>query len=392
MKPGTGIPIRGMGVISALGTGRPANVQSMRAKRDGLAPLTLFPHPGMEHVPACSVSEFPADRERRCDELAMVAIEEALEDAGLVLGSPELEECALLLGNTSVDLLEFESRSRLHLQRGTGFAPFLRQGAILGTLADRLADRVGIGGPVLAYNTSCSASANALHQGMQLLWTGRVQRVLVVGVDSLTATSYYGFTALALLDPDGCRPFDRDRKGIQLGEGAAAVLLDRDVAPRPSGTSQDSVLLAGVNVFDAHHPTASSPDGSAGAVAMQSALRRSGVETGRIVGVKSHGTGSSSNDLAEARALSRVFGEAVPPFTSLKRYVGHTMGASGILELVLFLGCIRDGFIPATLGFATNDPEFEAAPLEDHRTTDGGVFLFNSFGFGGSCVSLVLEV
>ena len=106
MKPGTGIPIRGMGVISALGTGRPANVKSMRAKRDGLAPLTLFPHPGMEHVPACSVSEFPADRERRCDELAMVAIEEALEDAGLVLGSPELEECALLLGNSSVDLLE----------------------------------------------------------------------------------------------------------------------------------------------------------------------------------------------------------------------------------------------------------------------------------------------
>ena len=90
--------------------------------------------------------------------------------------------------------------------------------------------------------------------------------------------------------------------------------------------------------------------------------------------------------------MSLVFGEAIPPFTSLKRYVGHTMGASGILELVVFLGCIRSGFVPATLGFATNDPEFDAAPLEDHRSTDGGVFLFNSFGFGGSCVSLVLEV
>ena len=223
MKPGTGIPIRGMGVVSALGTGTPRNVKSIRAKRDGLTPLTLFPHPGMEHVSACSIPEFPADRERRCDELALVAIVEALEDAGLAPGSPELQECALLLGNTSVDLLEQETRSRLE----PSSLPIIRQGAIVGNLADRLAARVGIGGPALAYNTGCSASANALHQGLQLLWTGRVERVLVVGVDSLTATSLYGFTALALLDPDGCRPFDRDRQGIQLGEGAAAVLIDR---------------------------------------------------------------------------------------------------------------------------------------------------------------------
>ena len=96
MKPGTGIPIRGMGVVSALGTGTPRNVKSIRAKRDGLTPLTLFPHPGMEHVSACSIPELPADRERRCDELALVAIVEALEDAGLAPGSPELQECALL--------------------------------------------------------------------------------------------------------------------------------------------------------------------------------------------------------------------------------------------------------------------------------------------------------
>lgn len=391
MTPRPGIVIRGMGLISSLGAGKSRTVEAIRGKRDGLAPVPFFPHPASENAPVCSIRDFPPDLEHRCDELAMVAIEEALAEAGIAPGSGELASCALLLGNTSVDLLEYECQFRRHVRDGSpGPAPLDRHGAILGHLADRVAERAGVGGPVLAFNTGCSASACALYQGMQLLWTGRVERVLAVGVDSLTATSFYGFLALGLLAPDGCRPFDRDRLGIQLGEGAGAVLIERS-SHNATEDSAQPMLLGGVNAFDAYHPTASCPDGSAGAAAIRSALERAGIEADRIEAVKAHGTGSTNNDLAEARAMSRVFGDRIPPFTSLKRYLGHTMGASGLVELVGFVSCIRDGFVPASLGYATNDPEFEAAPISEHRKTDGGAFLFNSFGLGGSCVSLVLR-
>jgi len=357
----------------------------MSLRRDGLGPVTLFPHPGFGAIPVCSIPEFPAGLEHRCDELAMVAIRQALEDAGIAPGSRELEDCALVLGNTTADLLGQEEKARPYLAQKTVDAPpTLGQGAMVGHLALRLADRVGIQGPVLAYSTACSASANALCQGMQLLRTGRVQRVLAVGVDSLTATSFYGFVALALLDPLGCRPFDRDRQGLQLGEGAAAVLIETDVV---AGT----VLLAAAGTFDAYHPTTSPPDGSADAAAMQLALQRAGVEANQLAGIKTHGTGSPNNDLAEANGMSRLFGESIPPFTSVKRYFGHTLGASGILELVAFVSCVQHGFVPANLGYASRDPHFDATPLTEHLDTTGGFFLLNSFGFGGGRVSLVVQ-
>lgn len=383
MTPDRRISIRGMGILSALGTGRAATTERIRRREDGLGPLELFPHGGAGDYPVCAIPEFPADLDHRCDEMAMVAIREALDAAGI--GAAELEDCALVLGNTSVDLLEQEGRSRACFAQGIPYT--LGPGGILGRMAERIALRVGVRGPVLAYNTSCSSSANAICQGMRLLQTERARRVLAVGVDSLTATSYYGFAALALLDPEGCRPFDRDRRGIQMGEGAAAMLLER----ASSGDHEDPVLRSAVNGFDGHHPTASCPDGSAGARAMRSALQRAGVEPNRIVGIKAHGTGSTNNDLAEARALELTFGDSIPPFTSLKRYVGHTMGASGALELVVFVHCILQGFIPANPGYSENDPEFVASPLTEHLKTEGGLFLFNSFGFGGNCVSIVVE-
>lgn len=388
MTPDRRIAIRGLGIVSALGAGKALTARRFRRREDGLGPLELFPHPGARDYPVCVIPEFPADLEHRCDELAMVAIREALDEAGISPGSAALRDCALLLGNTSIDLLEREEKARACFAQRIPYPPTIFGiGGVLGQMTARLAHRVGLGGPVLSFNTSCSSSANAICQGMRLLQTERVRRVLAVGVDSLTATSYYGFAALALLDPEGCRPFDRHRCGIQMGEGAAAVLLEREAA----GDRAAAVLRSAVNAFDDHHPTAACPEGSGAARAMQSALERAGVGPNRIEAIKAHGTGSANNDISEARALAQTFGDDIPPFTSLKRYVGHTMGASGALEFVAFVACVRDGFVPASLGYSSNDPAFAASPLADHLNTDGGLFLFNSFGFGGACVSLVLE-
>ena len=124
---------------------------------------------------------------------------------------------------------------------------------------------------------------------------------------------------------------------------------------------------------------------------MQAAIRRAGIQCEHIEGIKIHGAGSQNNDLAEGRALHLTFGTAIPPFVSLKRYFGHTMGACGVLELVAFISCIQAGFIPATLGYSLEDPDIKTGPITDHRVTSGGLFLLNYFGFGGSCVSLVVK-
>ena len=385
------IRIKGMGLISGLGRGIKDTVVRMREKVDGISPISIFPNP--EELPVCQIADIPADTENRNDELAVIAIREALMDANLDPNTTSLTDCALLLGNTTMDALDWEHKIRSALASDDKDSqPLFGQGSMAGNLAVRVANRFGINDIVLTYSTSCTSSANALYQGMQLLLTDRVQRVLVVGTESLTAVSLRGFSSLSLLSPVGCFPFDKDRAGLLLGEGAAAVILEKEEKSIESLDPGEPVLMSGFNGCDLSHPTSAAMDGSEGARAMESAIRKAGIRVEDIIAIKTHGTGSQNNDLAEGAALTRVFGDKVPPFVSLKRYFGHTLGASGALELVAFISCIKEGFIPASLGFSTMDPELNLAPLTDNAPAVSGHYLFNSFGFGGNMVSLVVHV
>ncbi len=379
-----------MGIISALGRGKRENTAKMRAKADGISPLSIFPNP--EEIPVCQIADIPADTENRNDELAVIAIEEALADAGLEANTRSLADCALLLGNTTMDALDWEHKIRTARVENGDTSQLFGQGSMAGNLAVRVAHRFGINGIVLTYSTSCTSSANALYQGMQLLMTDRARRVLVVGTESLTFVSVRGFSSLSLLGSAGCHPFDKDRSGLLLGEGAAAVLLEKEPIPTPAVASKEPVLLSGFNGCDLSHPTSSAMDGSEGARAMEAAIGKAGIRAEDILAVKTHGTGSQNNDLAEGRALSRVFKDKVPPFVSLKRYFGHTLGASGALELVAFVDCLQNGFVPSSPGFTTLDPELNLAPLVNNHPSASGCYLFNSFGFGGNMVSLVVRV
>jgi 3-oxoacyl-(acyl-carrier-protein) synthase len=249
----------------------------------------------------------------------------------------------------------------------------------------QVAERLGIEGPVLTLTTACSSSANALLVAAQLLQRGEARRALVIGIEGLSAIALSGFHSLLLLDPQGCRPFDAGRRGMQIGEAVGAVLLEMDNNARGGGA-----LLGGANLCDTHHMTSASPDGSAMRDVMEMALADAGLQAADVTAIKAHGTGSLDNDTAEAAAMCALFGGNLPPFTGIKRYLGHTLGACGAVEFAVFLGCLRAGFIPPTAGFAQADPELRVTPLTEFRPAPKGPMMLNFFGFGGNYASLLI--
>lgn len=388
----TAAPVRiaGLGLVSAAGIGRDAAALALAAPHAGPGRLTAFDTPLAGRIPVSQIvrPQVP-DEQRRNDHLAMAAVSQALAEAGLNPGSPELARAALVVGTISGDAFESEKRYRRELATH-GRIPCLTVEPAPGRMAERLAAALGIGGPVLTVCSACTSSANAALIAWQMLRAGRVPRVLVVGADVLTATLVHGFESLMLLDGAGCRPFDQARKGIQLGEAAGAVVLEPAGAP---GTSTDRpLLLGGAARCDPYHMTASSPDGSGGETVIRAACAAAGVAPSEVIAIKAHGTGTPDNDQAEGRALARVWGDAIPPFASLKRVLGHTMGAAGIAELAAFLGCLEAGFVPASQGFQTPDPEIGAIPLTRPAPFPGGTVLLNYFGFGGNSVSLLVRM
>jgi 3-oxoacyl-(acyl-carrier-protein) synthase len=377
MSPGitvTSVCIRGYGIVSAYGEGRAPLVAGLSAGRAQLAPFAQAPVSALRAitVSARDRARFPANEK---GELALVraAVTEALTHAGL--GAP-LGDCAVLCGGSNALALAEHDYLRL-LTESPGKRPIVRDPS---ALAGQLARELGARGAVLTFSTACSSSANALLVARDLLARGKVARALVVGVESLNAITLAGFQSLLLLDAHGCRPFDAQRAGLQLGEGAAALLLEREGAgPR---------LLGGANLCDIHHVTSASPDGAAMARCMRAALDDAGVAA--VAAIKAHGTGSRENDAAEAAAMRTVFGAAIPPFTALKRYFGHTLGACGAIETVAMLAALENGFVPAAGGFESADETLGCTPLTANGSAAHGTYLLNYFGFGGNYASLVI--
>jgi len=378
------VRIRGLGLISSYGAGLGAAVEGLRAGRPGITPLTLFALPFQDQIRVNQIDhgDFPPGEESALAML-MAAAREAL--AGAALDESALRDAALVIGSSGF-LFAGEAEYRLHYQRsGTPTSPLLRAP---GYVTQQLAARLGIDGPVLTLSTACSSSANALLVAADILQRGAARRALVVGAEGLSMISLTGFHALMLLDPEGCRPFDRERRGMQLGEAIGAVLLEADaeLSSRDTGPS----LLGGANLCDIHHVTSATPDGSAMREVMELALADAGLKPEDIVLIKAHGTGSSDNDTAEAAAMRALWGERRPPFTAIKRYLGHTLGACGTVELAALLGCLRAGFVPPTAGFSETDPELRLRPLTAVMPAPRGPVMYNYFGFGGNYASLIV--
>jgi 3-oxoacyl-[acyl-carrier-protein] synthase II len=258
------------------------------------------------------------------------------------------------------------------------------------THAETIGWRLGIGGPKETVVMACASGAASIALAADLVREGVVPLALAGGVDALTRICFMGFNALKLLDPDPCRPFDRDRKGMSIGEAAAFVVLEDAERCRARGARDLAKLLGAGISTDAHHVTSPHPEGEGMARAMMLALAAARVDPRAVDYVNAHGTGTLQNDRIEALAIARVLGAGRVPISSTKSLVGHTMAAAGSLEAVASILALHHGLIPPTANLREVDPEipFDCVP-NIARPAPIEVALTNSFGFGGQNVSLV---
>ena len=382
-----GVAVTGLGIVSALGSGVAAHRDAMREGRTGLRPLTLFSPEDLGRLPVGEVDAGLVSRSRgpRCVRLALRAARQAL-------GGRSFEDPGLLaLGTTTGGILESERHFLKH-RGGVGAddrALLLHHP--VGTLTGALGRALGLSAEEYTFSTACSSSANAIGFGAAAV-ARRGGWALVGGVDSLSRLTYAGFHALKLLASAPCRPFDRHRRGLSLGEGAAFLLLESEAEARRRGAPVLGFIDGWGCASDAHHPTAPHPRGDGAVAAIQGALADAGLSPTQVDYVNAHGTATPANDVAEGLALERVFGGNCPLTSSTKGLTGHTLGAAGAIEAVLSLIALSSGFVPATTGLEEADP---AIPIR--HVPPGGltrplsVVVSNSFGFGGNNTALVLS-
>ena len=253
------------------------------------------------------------------------------------------------------------------------------------SVADFTRHCLDLQGPAAVVSSACSSSAKVFASARRMMAAGLIDAAVVGGVDSLCLTTLYGFNSLGLLSRHACRPFDALRDGISIGEAAAFALLER----MPGMPQENAVLLLGVGESsDAHHMSSPHPDGLGARMAMQSALDMAGLEPGEIGYINLHGTATVSNDAAEAKAVSALFGTRTP-CSSTKGATGHTLGAAGGVEAVICALALQYDLLPAGLNMQHLDPALPLDYLQVNREQKVNYVLSNSFGFGGTNCSLV---
>jgi 3-oxoacyl-[acyl-carrier-protein] synthase-1 len=278
----------------------------------------------------------------------------------------------------------FEGR---HCQASDALSDTFRQSAGgYGKIADAVLERFGISGNAYTFITACTSSANALLYAASMIEEGGIERALVVGYDLFNNLGFYGFEGLKAIAASEYRPFDRERDGLILGEACGAAILSSR-----RRTGEDFACLGGANLCDTTGVTSHDESGTAVAETMVRALARAGIGRDQILAIKAHATGTPNNDRSECAALRAVFGDDAPPVTGLKPYIGHTVGACGVNEMILFTEALKAGFIPATPGFRQPDDELGVTPLTACREAARGVYMLNYFGFGGNCTSVILS-
>ena len=260
-----------------------------------------------------------------------------------------------------------------------------------GACTEGIANYFGKFHAVTTISTACSSAANALILGANMLKTGMLDAVVVGGTECLTKFHLNGFNTLMILDKKHCRPFDADRAGINLGEGAGYLVLEKEQNALARNIQPMCIVAGYGNACDAYHQTASSPDGKGAVLSMQKAVEMSGLNYSDIDYINAHGTGTPNNDLSEGTAISTLF-EKIPPISSTKSFTGHTTSAAGGVESVLSILAMKHRFLPANLNFATPMPELNFTPIQ-HTLKEVEIkhILKNSFGFGGNNSSIIFS-
>ena len=374
--------ITGIGLISPLGNGLSQTRDSIKKGKKGIRPLSLFPTGQNNPLPVGEISDlFIADNVPRTHKLAFIAAKEAMAHT-------ELPPDAVVIGSTTGGILTTEANLKKEDRNPESYRYHST-----GTVSEYIAREYKCRGPAITVSTACSSGAAAIKIGLEMLRTRKAENVLVGGADSLCRLTYYGFNSLQLIDPRGARPFDKNRRGMSVAEGAAMLFLTAGEKTPDHAIAE--ILGAGLSC-DAWHIAAPDPQGRGAVKAMVAALKDADISPADIDYVNAHGTGTWDNDLSEAKALRMIFGDAFlsdhkkPCFSSVKGAFGHPLGASGAIEAVISAMSISDGLIPGNIGCDIPDPELLMRPVSEPSEMKVQTVLSNSFGFGGNNASIVI--
>jgi 3-oxoacyl-(acyl-carrier-protein) synthase len=391
--------VAGVGVITAIGNNVAENLAAFEREQAGMGDITLVNtvHKGVLPVAEVKLDNIElaklagmSSKLSRTKMLSLIAAREALLDAAIP-GFSELRS-GFVSANTvgGMDKSEdFFIDFFADNDKGKLSNVFDHE---CGSMTEVVADELGITDYMTTISTACSSSANAIFYGARLIKNDILDVVIAGGVDALAKFTLNGFNTLMILDQEYCKPFDENRKGLNLGEGAGYVVLVSEKVAKTLNKPLYCTLSGYNNSNDAYHQTASSPDGTGSYMAMQGALKKAGLQPSDIDYINLHGTGTPNNDSAEGTAVKRLFGPKYPPMSSTKSFTGHTLGASGGVEAVFSVLAIKHGLIYPNLRFKTQMEELPFAP-ETHYLKDQPVkhVLSNSFGFGGNCTSLIFS-
>ncbi len=393
--------ITGMGAVTAVGRSLEESWRALLAGACGIRPLSLFDPATYRTQTAAEVTDIPdgflgpAERRRmsRADRMGVAAAREAVEAAGLELGREDPTRMGVILGGGTSGLIDSEAFFELYL-RGKKARPSRVLNHLPDSITDRVAQRFGLEGIKSTITTACSSSANAMGYAFDAIAAGLADVVVTGGSDVLARLTYGGFNSLRSVDPDPCRPFDRERKGLSIGEAAGILVLEEAGRARRRGAPIVAEFRGYGVTSDAYHMTAPDPSGSAGGRTIAAALENAGVNAGDVDYVNAHGTATPQNDSAETAALKAALGARarVIPISSIKSMIGHCLCASGAIEAVATALTVRDGKIPPTIHYEHPDPACDLDYVPNAaRDVPVEVALSNSFAFGGNSSVVVLS-
>lgn len=393
------ILISGIGLISAIGSNVQECLEALSSGRTGIGRAQFLQTRHKDEFmlgevklsneqlfDILAISEEDRIRHTRTSLLALSAGREALLDAGFKLGDFGGRRIGIISA-TTVGGMDKSENSYPTRDLASGFV----QTHPSGDSTDKLGEYLGIDAYRSTLSTACSSAANAIMHGARLIHHGYLDAVLVGGVDPLSRFTLNGFNALMILDREWCCPFDQNRRGLNLGEGAGFIVIEKESSVKERAAKSYCSLAGYANANDAYHQTASSPDGEGAFMSMSKALEMSGLRPDEIDYINVHGTGTSNNDLSEGLALKRVFGDTLPPFSSTKAFTGHTLGAAAGVEAVISILAIEHGLIFPNLNFSEPIVEFGVAPVTKLISRPVRTVLSNSFGFGGNNSTLVFS-
>ncbi|MFS8797196.1 beta-ketoacyl-ACP synthase II [Synechococcus sp. R70.1] len=406
------VVITGLGAITPLGNSPAEFWQGLLAGRSGIGPITHFDASRHECRIAGEVKGFdPLDyldrkdvkRTDRFVHLALAATQQALEDAQFRITHLNAEQVGVVLGSGIGGIRVLEEQQTIYLQKGPDrCSPFMVPMMIANMAAGHVAIHFGAKGPNFCTVTACASGSNAIGDAFRLLQRGEVQAVIAGGTEAaVTPLSVAGFSAMKALSTrnhapeQACRPFDRDRDGFVMGEGAGILLLEELEHARARGAKIYAEIVGYGLTCDAHHITNPAPAGEGAARAMRLALKDAGIQPDQVQHINAHATGTPVGDVAEVQAIRAVFGEHAPrlAISATKSMTGHLLGGAGGIATVATALAIYHGWVPPTLNLDSPDPECEGLDFVPHKARQMAVdvALVNAFGFGGHNVTLALR-